>query len=280
MDENDVPVFVLSLAVAALGWGPWYVRLACLTRLGRQHGTRWVAALGPWVSALLILAVLRSWAAYDVRDSLAYLAFYLVLGLAWLRLGSWVIPLLGVSLVDDLLERRNAAAAVVAVGAWLGLTACYVGGNVGDGPGWWCVAYTAGLATGLWFGLWAVAQWTGGFAERITVDRDAGSGLRLAGLLLALGGVCGRGAAGDWVSFAATRHDMAAATWPALGLVLLAGACERWQARPAAASVAEPAPVRVPALVLALLYLALAAGIIAWAGPLSENPLYGPGIGP
>lgn len=280
MDENDVPVLLVSLAITALGWGPWYVRLARLTRLGRSPGTRWLAALGPWVSALLVLVALRLWAAHDVRDSRAYLAFYSVLGLAWLRLGTWVVPLLGISWTDDVFERHNAAAATAAGGAWLGLTVCYIGGNIGDGPGWWCVGYAAGLATLAWFGLWALAQAIGDFAERITVDRDAAAGLRLAGLLLALGAVCGRGAAGDWVSFAAAGHDLAAAIWPAIGLTVLAGVAERWLVRRPAEPGAEPSSARWPAFALTVVYLALAAAIVVWAGPLSENPLYGPGLGP
>lgn len=281
MDDSEVGVLLLSLGVAGIGWGQWYVRLARVTRLGGGRAVRCLGALAPAVCSLIILAALRLAAAHDVRGDSTYLALYLVLGLAWLRLGTWIFPALGISLVDDLLDRRNPSAAMAVVGAWIGLTACYIGGNIGDGPGWWCVGYSAGLASLLWLGLWLVAQRLGDFAERITVDRDPGSGIRLAGLLAALGLVCGRGAAGDWVSFAATQRDLVAACWPALPLTTLAGIYERWLSRTSAWSgETPPPPTRIPAVAAALLYLALAIGIMTQAGPLSENPLYGSATAP
>ena len=77
---------------------------------------------------------------------------------------------------------------------------CYAGANIGNGPGWWVVAFTAGLATASFAILWFLMDRLGRFSESITVDRDVASGIRLAAALVAIGLVLARAAAGDWHS--------------------------------------------------------------------------------
>ena len=276
MSDDEIFVLIVSGIIAVIGWVMYYSRLAGLTRLGGGMGNRICLAVFPGLGAVGILLTLMLGASYDVRASGTYLSFYLLLGLAWMRVSGWAMGLLGIFWRDDALERRNLSATLAIAGAWLGLAACYAGGNIGDGPGWWCVVYASGLATLAWFGLWAVVQWLGDVAERVTIDRDLATGIRLGGLLLALGLVCGRAAAGDWVSASATSADLVLAAWPALLLAVGAGLIERW----AGGYAWRPGERRGPWLrlgedvVVALLYL-LAAGVIIYlAGPLSENPAW------
>jgi hypothetical protein len=154
-----------------------------------------------------------------VRDAPRYIALYLLLGLAWVGLSTMFMPLLGISLRDDVVERRNRTAAGVLAGAALGVTFCYAGGNIGNGPGWWVVVFSAALATGALFLLWYLLDAYAHISDTIGIDRDAAAGMRMAAWLIATGIVLGRAVAGDWVSAAETVKDFVVLGWPALGLL-------------------------------------------------------------
>ena len=191
MSDDEVLVLVCALGIASVGWIYWYVRLATTNRIMRRlTGVRTVLALAPPACLLVLFGLLRTAASFDVRSDARYLGFYLAFGAAWLVLGRSVFSLLGVSWRDDVLNLGNRAAAWPVLGGLAGLTACYAGSNVGDGPGWWCVGFAGGLATLLWFASWGVLQKTGDLAEAITVERDENAGLRLGGFLLAAGLLC------------------------------------------------------------------------------------------
>src|SRR5687767_9695060 len=157
-------------------------------------------SLAPPACAAVLFLILRRYASHDVRDSGTYLTFYVIVGAAWVGVGSLLLPWLGVSPRLDALERRNTAAAVAVAGALLGLTFAFAGGNIGNGPGWWVVVFSSGLATVSLFAGWAAVEAAGHVAESVAVERDVATGLRLAGMLTAAGLVFGRAAAGDWVS--------------------------------------------------------------------------------
>jgi hypothetical protein len=200
--------------------------------------------------------VLRNASAYDVRDDPRYLMFYLVLGAAWVSLWVRQLAITGVSTRDDVVERANGSAAIVVAGAMLGITLCYAGGNIGDGPGWWVVAFSAGLSTLALFAAWLLLEAASGVSETVTVDRDPSAGLRLAGFLVGCGLVLGRAVAGDWVSAEATVRDFVMMAWPVIVLVVVAAIVERLS-RPTPES---PRPaVILYGVIPALVYIAGAA---------------------
>jgi uncharacterized membrane protein YjfL (UPF0719 family) len=250
---------VLSLGLACLTWILWYRALAAGPELGRARGPRTVLALAPPAALALVLAVLLTAASFDVRDSAPYLFQYLVFGAAWIGLATRFLPWLGVSARADVVERGNPAAAVALAGACVGLALCFAGGNVGDGPGWWVVAFSSGLATAAFLVAWALLEALAHPSDAITIDRDVAAGVRHAGFCAALGVVLGRAAAGDWVSAGATLRDFAALAWPALGLLALALVVER-ALRPSAE--APQRAVVAAGIAPAALHLALA---LAWA---------------
>ena len=90
---------------------------------------------------------------------------------------------------------------------------------------------SAGTALGTWFVLWYLADVLSGRAisERITVERHAGSAIRLAGLLTGNGIVLGAAAAGDWTP-GKFLHDFSISAWPALGLTAVAVLMDRMSA--------------------------------------------------
>jgi uncharacterized membrane protein YjfL (UPF0719 family) len=238
MSPDEWVVFAASAVLAVAGWWHWYMPLTSVRRLGAAARGRRLLALTPLLCALALVAALRLAASFDVRDSSLYLTFYVVVGAAWVRLGSLLFPLLGLSPRDDVIERGNGAAALAVAGALLGLTFVFAGGNVGDGPGWWVVLFSAGLATAGLAVAWYLLERLSHVADVVTIDRDPAGGLRLGAALAACGLILGRAVAGDWVSTAATVTDFARVGWPALLLVAAAAAVER-VTRPTADS---PAP--------------------------------------
>ena len=239
MSDDEVFVLLASSILTAIFWLRWYRHCQALSWLRAGFGSRLLVLAAPAVCGALLLLVLRNLAAHDVRNAPQYLAFYLVLGAAWVGFGIRLVGLLGLSVRDDALERRNAAAAWAAAGVLMGLTLCYAGANIGDGPGWWVVVYSAGLSTATLFALWIVLDRLTRVSESVTVERDVASGLRLGGFLVAAGLILGRAVAGDWVSASATTVAFVRQAWPALALLLLAVPLE-WLCRP---SAEQPAPV-------------------------------------
>jgi len=273
MSDDEIVVLVISLILALIGWGYWYVVLLRADRLGRDGSpARPTLALTPLLCLAGLFILLRGLASFDVRNDLVYLAFYMVFGAAWMVPGRALFSLFGISWRDDALERRNPAAAWVVAGALAGLLACYAGANIGDGPGWWCVLFAGGLGSAVWFVAWVVVQKAGDLAEAVTVERDRDAGIRLGALLLAAGLLCGRGAAGDWTSAGRTIIEFADA-WPLVPLVAGAAIVEH-----AAKADRDNRPRRgaalAPGWLLSLLYIGFAVICLAILPGPAENPAY------
>jgi hypothetical protein len=152
-----------------------------------------------------------------------------------------------------------------AAGGLTGLTLCFAGANIGDGPGWWVVLYAASLSTVTLFAVWACLERLTHVSEAVTVDRDVASGLRLGGFLAAAGLILGRAVAGDWVSVGATNVEFVRMAWPVLVLLVLAVPVER-VFRP---SVEQPAPAWLLCGLLPLMIFV--GGTVVWVA------LMGPG---
>lgn len=214
--------------MALITWLPWYQDLFRVNRLAAPASYRLVLGITPVACLLFLFLVLESSAAQSVRESSFYIVLYMALGAAALGICAQLYPFLGVSARDDVLERGNGAALSATAGALLGSMFCVAGGNIGEGPGFDVVVLSAGAALGTWFLLWYLMEVLSGrvIAERITVERDLGAGLRLAAILAANGLILGAAAAGRWVPERFLR-DFALSAWPALGLSIVAGLLER-----------------------------------------------------
>ena len=261
--EDENVIVVLSVAVWVATWFLWYRGLRAGSRLRKERvPVRWLGVM-PFVALALLLVILMRWASSDVRTSPSYLFQYVALGAAWLGAAIRISTWFGISARDDVAERGNPAAAVALSGALLGLVLCYAGGNVGDGPGWWVVVFSSGLATACFLVSWAVFESGSHASDAITIDRDLAAATRHAAFSVTQGLVLGRAVAGDWRSGADTFHDLAVNGWPALLVLALAILLER-SLRPTG-----DAPRRSPlacGLVPGALLLAGALGWIAWLG--------------
>jgi uncharacterized membrane protein YjfL (UPF0719 family) len=162
-----------------------------------------------------------------VRTSAIYLAFYVAMGVAWLGLAVRLFPFFGLNPRDDVVERRNRAAMYAISGGLIGITLCFAGGNIGEGPGWWVVVISAGISTMALFAIWVLLELFSKVVETITIDRDESAGLRLAGFLIAGGLIFGRAVAGNWVSLDGTIADFIRFAWPIIFLIGAAIAVER-----------------------------------------------------
>ena len=243
MSADEVVIFVAAVALGPLALLLRVFQLANIARV--RIASYDVRALAAVVVAcgILILIALRVAASSDVRDAPLYLALYVALGLAWLRLAEPLFIVAGLSIRDDVVERRNPAALPAVVGGLVGMSCLYAGANIGNGPGWWVVVFCAALATGIWLLVWVLLAVLSGADEHVTIERDPASGLRLGGFLAATGLVLGRAVAGDWVSVSATVDDALRAAWPVLPLLVLAVFLER-RMRP---TVTRPLPDSVMA---------------------------------
>jgi hypothetical protein len=258
MSGDEVFVLIASFVVSLLIWARWYLRLARARTPQSGPGGRLELALAPLLCAAMLFTVLRTRASHDVRDDPRYLLFYMALGAAWVGFGAVLLPLVGLSARDDVVDRGNRAAAPAISGALAGVTLAFAGGNVGDGPGWWVVVFAAGLASVTLVLAGLLLDGLGRASSLVTVERDAAAGLRLGAFFAACGLVLGRAAAGDWVSAGAAVRDFLAVGWPVAPFTLAAAFVDR---------TARPTPERPQAPVVSwgvVPSLAYVGGALSW----------------
>jgi hypothetical protein len=210
-----------AAAIAAVGW---YCTIVQVTTLGGGVPTR--AALGavPFACLALVFVVLRKWSDPQVQASFGLTLLFLPSAVVWMAAAGLLMRLLGVSIIDDAVERRNPAAAVVAAGTFVGVTLCFAGGNIGPGPTVWTTFGPAAMAAGALLLLWLLVELASGVSEAVTIDRDLASGVRLGAMLAACGLVLGRAVAGRWESAEDTFDDFVRDGWPAATVAFAAAA--------------------------------------------------------
>jgi hypothetical protein len=263
MSGDEVFVTFLSSVVAASAWLSWLNNAFASRRLAPSRRARLQLVLAPVVCALLLFAVIRRFASPDVRDSALYTFQYMVMGAAWVGVSVRFLSWLGISLRDDVTERHNRAAQAVIAGSAVGLTLAFAGANIGEGPGWWVVLFCSLLSTaGLYLLLYLLAR-TSGCVDSIIIDRDLASGIRLEGLVIAVGLILGRAVAGDWYSARGTVLDFVDVGWPALVIVAVEIVASR-ALRPSP-DMPRP-PVFAGGVLPALTYIGLAALYIFFIG--------------
>lgn len=267
MSGDEIVVFALSLAIGIGGWTWWFWRASDLERQRPGHPRVSAGYVGIGTSVALTIVVvsevIRRAGSLDVRASFVYLWLYQALGLAWVRLSAALMPFMGISPRDDVIERQNRAAIPAVGGALIAISFCYAGGNIGNGPGWWVVVFCAALATAGLTGAWILVDRLTTITDAVTIDRDPAAGVRLGGLLIACGVVLGRAVAGDWHSVHLTVGDFLFSAWGVLPIIGVAILIER-VARPTSAR--PHAPFVLLGTLPFLLYLTLAAAFVWWLG--------------
>lgn len=207
MSGDEIVITIAAVVLGPAAWIVWFASTSGSTLPGRGSGGLGVLAATIVGCSTLLLYVLASWASRDVRTAIEYLFMYSVLGLAWLRLAEFSFAYAGVSARDDVVERGNTAATIALSGALIAVTLCFAGGNIGDGPGWRVVVFSAALATGSLLAAWQLVAALTSVTDAVTIDRDPAAGMRLAAFLVACGLILGRAVAGDWHSTDKTVED-------------------------------------------------------------------------
>jgi hypothetical protein len=262
MSPDEGFVTVASTFAGPILWGVWWFRVR---EAGRPRAPAFATFLSLTVVVLasFLLTVLTQAASEDVRTAPQYLFMYMVLGLAWLKVAEAGFAYVGVSARDDAIERGNGAAAGAVAGAMAGVTLCYAGGNIGNGPGWWVVVFSGGLATATLLAAWLTLDRLTGVNDVVTIDRDRAAGVRLGAFLTACGLLLGRGVAGDWLSADATVSDFARFL-PAVAVLLLMAVVIEGVARPTPRRPVTP--LAGPGIGVAICYVGFAAGYVRYFG--------------
>jgi hypothetical protein len=187
---------ICLLYLAAALWGVWYYLLVRVTPLASRRSDRLLVYALPLVPVLILAICAGARWLFEPRPPLDRFSVGFGGGVLWLALIEFAFPWLGLSARDDVAERRNRAAGWAMTGAQVGLTLCYaIPVALVDSDRHTLVAMRCGfLGTFALFVLWGILEWWAGLSEAITVDRDAGTALRLALFLPALGLVIGRAA--------------------------------------------------------------------------------------
>lgn len=227
MSDDETAITVVSLVIGLILWFRWYLRVARVSRRLSSPTRRLPLMLTPPAAAGGLLIVLRLFADDEVRFAPQYLLLYSAMGFAWTGVFVHVMASMGLCARDDVAERNNSAAVPALIGAILGSTGAFAGGNIGEGPGWWVVVFSSGLATITLLAMWVIFDRTCHVIEHVTVDRDPATGWRAGAMLLATGAITGRAAAGDWESPLGTIIDFVVLGWPAALVLMIAILLER-----------------------------------------------------
>jgi len=227
MGDDEVMALVVSAIIAVIGAFAWYACLMRVPLLRRRPPLIRLLYFTPLVCLLIIFYVLRTWSDPVVRDDPRYIVLFLAAGGAFLSVFGAAMPFFGPSISIDVVNQRNAAAAIAIMGGMIGIAIAYALANIGVGPTIWTTIGPAVLACVTLIVLWAILELIGNVSDAVTIERDLASGLRLAMFLICAGLILGRAVAGDYSSAQATWDDFLKQGWPALPLAVAAGIVQR-----------------------------------------------------
>src|SRR5262249_45760234 len=138
----------LALAALVAGVGTWeyWTPIVRPASAHHQRSLRLLMAAWPVAGMALTYVTIQNWGDANVRAHLDYVLLFLVANLAWLHLAGFALGVLGVSPLDDAMDRNNPAAAVASGGGILGAGVIFALSNVGSGPTIWTTLAPASVA--------------------------------------------------------------------------------------------------------------------------------------
>ncbi len=220
---DETFLFFAMLAASCVTGFKYYRPLFTMTWLGKRKRIRLSLAVCPVIGMAITLAVLQTWSDSQVRGHLDYILFFLFGCAAWQGVAAWGLSMVGISALDDALERDNPAAAMAVSGTLLAVSIIYALANVGTGPTIETTLLPAAAGAVALAVAYLIIVNLGGVVEDITVGRDTGAGIRLAGALAGAALILGRAVGGNFVSWDETWIDLAKYGWPSLALGAMAG---------------------------------------------------------
>jgi hypothetical protein len=231
--------------------------LTTISALHASRSRRWLVVL-LWVIGLTLVHVVATAAAPAMLGArFGYVALCDAAALVWMPFGVWVLHSVGLSLHDDVIERRNDSAFAAIAGVLVALAIVVAGAaGMGGPPGrrvFAAAVATLGLAIALGL-LEAGAR----VLPSITVDRDLATGVRVGGTALACAVVLAAAEPGAPRLLDGSVGPFASAAWPLLPAAAAMIVIERsFRLTPK-----QPRGAVRPAVLTAAVYVGAA---IAWA---------------
>lgn len=219
MSETEFIATVISAIIAIVGWGQLLLRGVALNQHVRRGNAASAGFMGLIAVFAINLTVLRTLAAGDVRGDPRYITMYLLMSLAAAVFALVALRMFGLR-TADITERGNSAAKTLLLCSLIAAGFAFAGANIGDGPGFHVVVFSAVLSYGAIFMLTLVHTGAARTMYRILVDRDRGTAIRFGCLLIGCSIVLGRAVAGTWVDAGTTVSDFLRIGWPAAVLVI------------------------------------------------------------
>jgi hypothetical protein len=198
---------VAVLFIAFWVWLAWPSRALTRDFPVRSSSGRWIVVVTLPICVAIVFCVLWFLSDPEVRTSPSLQGFFALFWVLVLFLIHTLSSLLGLSWLEDGVERSNAAAAWAGAGLTFGATFVVAGANIGAGPTELTTLGPMMMGVAGLVALWVIFALSTRSLESVTVERDLPSGLRLASVLVVWGLILGRSVAGDWVSVDATLRD-------------------------------------------------------------------------
>lgn len=218
---GEAYVLAASVYVSARFISDWYKRSTALTEFFELRLRQVYLYLLPIGIIGFYYVVLRYAASWDVIDSLRYVLFYLILGIAWIR-GALAGALLlwSFSYEDDALSSTNQAAMILMSSVVFSSALLYISANTGDGPGWWTIAFSGGIGILIWLILGTIVSSFCAMTERIVMDWRSCVAWRFGAYLFSMALILTIPCSGDWISFSSAISDFIRA-WPVIPLTVI-----------------------------------------------------------
>jgi predicted small integral membrane protein len=221
MSSSELVAMLIAAVVVVAVWMPIASRQYIIRPgIARVSSSRIPFVLMSLLAAAVInLAVLLTLAAADVRHAPQYIAMYLLIGLGASTIPVGLLRAMGFDW-SDVFERGNRAAHTLFVFVIVAGACAFAGANIGDGPGFEVVLFSAALSQGALLAFLVLHSIAARTMYRVLVDRDRGTAFRFGCLLVSCGLMLGRAVAGDWTSAVQTTIDFARVGWPAAMLLI------------------------------------------------------------
>ena len=259
MNDDEALVALFAFIIAVVTMGQWYLPLLRVKRLVCPMSLRVPLLITPLACIAGLIVVVRNFADPQVTGAIVYQALFVFAGVAWFAVPEIILPLLGISLCEDAVGRRNPAAVIALCGALLATTAVFAASNIGTGPTIDTTLGPAALGTAMLVAAWFIHRLLSPAWEDVAVGRDVAAALRLSAMFLSTALILAPAVAGDWVSTDTTVHDCLRRIAPLLTIVFAAAVVDRFRSPTAQ----HPRPPLITAGICPSACLIVAAAVVA-----------------
>src|SRR5436190_6348791 len=195
MSGDETFLFFLAIAGALFSF-EWFKDFFAIGDQLRKSSFRFFLPVASVAGLLIIWFVLRHWADDAVRHHSGYLFLLMGLGFLLQTISLVVIsPWFGLSPHEDIIVHGNKGASAALAGLTIGVSLCYAGANIGEGPFLWNNLFSEALSVAALLLAWVIVQTLGKIGDSITGEREFAAGIRFAAFAIAVGLVLGRSVA-------------------------------------------------------------------------------------